>query len=177
MESAIFFDIGLDAKAKPDLMTDRVIVDIKTSQSADPDDFHRSISKYGYHWQEYWYTEAAFQLGKNLDFYFFVIESQPPFDYSIVKLDQEYFDLAECQIEDAIQGIKCQRFESRWKDAIHRVKPAKWETKPRREARSNHGKTKVCSWCQQKYSSKDETVCEQCCVSLCSPDCLEIHTC
>jgi exodeoxyribonuclease VIII len=183
-EGAVFFDFQgipgttdpIEAKAKFDLLNGQVLWDVKTSQSADPEEFRRSITKYGYHWQDFWYREALASAGYDIgEFYFLVLSVNEPYEHSVVALDDIYADLAEKQIDDALGGICSGNFESRWKGRVNVLSPKPWETKdlkPQKQERA-----KVCGWCESKYPRLKEAVCEQCGISLCSHDCLEIHAC
>lgn len=85
-------DVGL--KFRPDFMTTvggRVwCIDFKTTISADPDDFARSIAKFGYHAQAAWYLRGL-KEGYDIDarFIFVAAEKTAPYPVSVIELDHE----------------------------------------------------------------------------------------
>lgn len=79
---------------RPDWMTgldDRAVcVDAKTTVSADPAEFARSVVKFGYHMQAAWYLEGLRQNGiDDAAFLFVCIEKAPPHLVSVIELDAE----------------------------------------------------------------------------------------
>ena len=85
-------DIGL--KFRPDWLTDFLgrptCVDLKTTISADPDDFARSVAKYGYHAQAAWYLDGLAANGINdAAFLFVAVEKTPPYPVAVIELDDE----------------------------------------------------------------------------------------
>lgn len=73
-----------------------LVVDLKTSVSADPEDFASSMAKFGYHLQAAWYCDAFTQLGLDNGhdplFLLVVVEKDPPHLVSIVEPDDEAMD-------------------------------------------------------------------------------------
>ena len=72
---------GVACKAKLDGYYARYgcVFDIKTTQDASPQEFSRSILRFGYHIQAAWYLEAARQNGLDADsFAFLCVESKAP---------------------------------------------------------------------------------------------------
>jgi exodeoxyribonuclease VIII len=64
-----------------------VIVDVKSTASAHPDDFARSVVNYGYHAQEAWYSDGLRALGKNVEgFVFLAWEKTSPYAFGIYEL-------------------------------------------------------------------------------------------
>lgn len=91
---------GVRLRARPDFMpaTDRpVIVDLKTTTSADPDEFVRkSVPAYGYHQQDPWYRDVVRSLGdegEEPQFFFVLVEKTPPYLASVVELPDEAVQL------------------------------------------------------------------------------------
>ena len=66
-----------------------ILVDYKTSVSADPARFGQFAADYGYHIQEAWYLDAAeaLELGDDPALVFVVQEKTPPYLVSVVQLD------------------------------------------------------------------------------------------
>jgi hypothetical protein len=97
-QSAFWADpeTGVWRRARFDFLRNRatgptLIVDYKTAESADPEQFRRSAAKFGYHMQDPWYVDAATGLGlaDDPEFLFVVQEKNPPYLVSVVRLDQE----------------------------------------------------------------------------------------
>jgi len=87
---------ALRPKAKLDLVIPehRVILDIKTTDDADPDEFRRSVYGYGYDFQEAQYRmAAAAKFGDGdadeWDFAFLLAGKKRPYHWSWVQLDDE----------------------------------------------------------------------------------------
>ncbi|CCW14640.1 hypothetical protein EBESD8_52100 [Rhodococcus aetherivorans] len=89
-------DTGIMLRCRPDWLppnrTGRLlVVDLKTSTSANPDKFAKSCAEYGYHQQAAWYLEgiAALQLADDAAFLFVVQSKTPPFEVTVNELDHE----------------------------------------------------------------------------------------
>lgn len=96
---------GVWLRSRPDWMTDRaLIVDLKTSRSANPRAFARSAADFGYHVQDAFYRlvhEAV--TGERPRFVFVVIEKDPPYLVSACQLDD---DAVACGTALARQAIE-----------------------------------------------------------------------
>lgn len=68
-----------------------IIPDYKTTQSADPDEFAKSVAKYGYHMQSAWYTDMAHGIGlaEDVTMVFIAQEKTAPYLVSVFELDTE----------------------------------------------------------------------------------------
>ena len=96
---------GLMLRARPDWLHPSdddhgvTIVDLKTTDSADPDDFAWSVLRYGYHLQQDWYTEAVLAAGMWVRrFLFAAVSKHPPHVVSVCELYPE--DLIEAAQEN-----------------------------------------------------------------------------
>lgn len=106
---------GLPCRGKFDkLCRDGLIVDLKTTQAATPDDFVRAIVNYGYDCQAAWYCEGYRRLfGESPDFVFIAVQTEPPYEVGLFDLtpddlrrakelnDRTMDALAFCQANDA----------------------------------------------------------------------------
>lgn len=73
---------GADCKVRPDLWNPGagVVVDLKTTQSANEKDFARSVVKYGYAFQACWYLHGLRLMGENpKQFVFVCVEKTAPY--------------------------------------------------------------------------------------------------
>jgi hypothetical protein len=108
-ESSVFWEdkkTGVECKAKADyLNVDRgYIVDVKTTISlASEKPFLWTVSKYAYDLSASFYKKG-FELatGKELDFYFVVIEKEPPFNFATYKISDELLRRGEAQYRQAL---------------------------------------------------------------------------
>lgn len=81
-----------------------VIVDVKTTKSANPAEFSRSAVNFGYHQQDAWYRDAIIALGLHDDpsFVFINVEKEPPYLVSVVELEPEAVELGRARNRRAI---------------------------------------------------------------------------
>jgi hypothetical protein len=96
-EQSVFWEheTGVTLKCRPDMLhrggkLGNLIVDLKTVQSADGQDFAKSAANFGYHIQQAHYQaglKAA--TGEDFDFIFVLIEKQAPYLPAVVQLDAE----------------------------------------------------------------------------------------
>lgn len=91
-QSIIWDEDGLMLKARPDALHPHVIVDLKTTRSADPRDFPRIAFDFGYYQSAPHYQEAVrLATGDDDDrpFLLFLVEKTPPHLLSVVEFDAE----------------------------------------------------------------------------------------
>lgn len=84
--------VGL--RFRPDFLTDLdfrpVCVDLKTTLSADPKEFARSVAKFGYHMQAAWYLDGLAAYGvEDARFLFVCVEKTAPYPVSVIELDAD----------------------------------------------------------------------------------------
>jgi hypothetical protein len=85
VEQSIFWtdpETGLDCRCRPDGVTHAgVIVDLKTTKDASPEQFARSIASYRYHVQAAFYSDGMQALTGEppKGFAFIAVETEPPF--------------------------------------------------------------------------------------------------
>lgn len=94
---------GVPMKARLDWLGNGRVADLKTTASANPDDFRRSIATFGYHVQQAIY-EAAFAAlnGSAPRFAFVAVESKAPYLVSVVELDEEAIDRGRVLMDRAV---------------------------------------------------------------------------
>lgn len=89
-EVSVFADVdGVPCRARFDLYNGHQAADVKTTRSAAPGDFNRSVAAYGYDVQWRFYADVhAAETGETLGpFEFLVVESTPPFLSAVYSLD------------------------------------------------------------------------------------------
>jgi hypothetical protein len=98
-------EFGIWCRGRCDYMTHfgglPTIVDVKKTADASPEEFARSVYKYGYHRQDPWYREGwAAHLGcdwQDIDFVFAVVEEEPPHLVATYRVIPEHVDLGREQ--------------------------------------------------------------------------------
>lgn len=96
-EQSVFWDheTGTALKCRPDMLhrggkLGNLIVDLKTVQSASPEEFARSAATFGYHIQQAHYQAGLKAVtGEDFDFIFVLIEKSAPYLPAVVQLDAE----------------------------------------------------------------------------------------
>jgi hypothetical protein len=87
-------ETGVRLRCRPDWMhTSPMVVDVKTTKSAAPTDFVRSVADYGYHCQQAFYVDGLAAHGIDAQFLFFAIEKTRPFLCSVIELPDEAVQL------------------------------------------------------------------------------------
>ncbi len=81
---------GIACKCRWDLVVDdgAIVADLKSTVSAGAIDFAKSVSNFGYHGQEGWYSGgAAYCYGPTPIFLFIAVEKDPPYASAVYELD------------------------------------------------------------------------------------------
>lgn len=99
VEASVFADFGgIKVKARPDLWVDSLVVDLKSTVSAAPDDFKKSIFNYRYHVQGSFYLDViAKATGEDPDlakrqFVLVAVEKEPPYAVAVYRLTPEVIE-------------------------------------------------------------------------------------
>lgn len=122
---------GARLRCRPDWMTSAggFIVDVKTTKSAAPQDFAKSIADYGYHQQEAFYVDGLAAQGIEADFIFFAVEVTYPYLCSVVKLPADAVTLGRSLNRAAIDLYADCMQHDHWPgypEVIHRVALPDW---------------------------------------------------
>ena len=110
-EAAMFWtcpDTGLRCKGLVDCMVDDkapTIADLKTTRDASSDEFVRSIVRYGYHIQAWWYLRGRKILTGNGDANFVVVavENTPPYGTNVFEIGGKWLKIG------AVDGMRVLR--------------------------------------------------------------------
>jgi hypothetical protein len=107
---------GLDLKARLDrVVRPRSLVwDLKTTKDPSPDEFARSVVKFGYHRQQYMYQAAAESIGICGPFLFVCVRNCPPYDVAIYTLDDDAVELGSRQVEKLLVELRRRLDENDW---------------------------------------------------------------
>lgn len=106
-------ETGVLCRCRPDLYRADLgmILDVKTTTSAAPKDFAKSVVNFGYHAQEAFYSDGWRALGQQVDaFAFIAIEKDAPFAKVIYELPPSMVDEGRAIIRKALETYaECQR--------------------------------------------------------------------
>lgn len=97
---------GVQAKAKIDAADAAftIIVDLKTTQSANPADFARSAANFGYAHQAAWYRAVLESLGHTVqDVVFVCVEKTPPHLVAAYRLSDAAIEVAARRLPDLVR--------------------------------------------------------------------------
>ena len=110
-------ETSLLCKARPDILHDNMVSDIKTALSADLYSFQFAIRDYGYHIQCAMMQDAIkYTLNKIIeDFIFIVIEKKRPFATAIYHLSQEAIQEGRKIYKQALLDIKECHEKNEWR--------------------------------------------------------------
>ena len=120
---------------RPDFLPDvgdrrPIIVDVKTSVSASPKRFAKSVADYGYHQQGAWYIDglAATTAAEDAAFLFIVVQKDPPHLVSVCQLDPEAIELGRRQNRAAIDLYARCKETNTWPgyEGIHNLSLPRW---------------------------------------------------
>jgi len=107
------------------------MVDLKTADSADPDDFDRVAAKYGYFIQDPWYQRLlTLTRGDDLiEFKFLLVEKTAPYLVSVCELDSEFASIGCARMRRAIDTYKRCRDANDWpgySEMTHLIGAPRW---------------------------------------------------
>jgi exodeoxyribonuclease VIII len=108
---------GVLCRCRPDFYRADLglIVDLKSTKSAHPDAFSRSVVNYGYHAQEAFYSDGWTQTGNAVDgFVFLAFEKTPPYARAVYELPPEIVIEGRAIIERALDTYAACRFSDIW---------------------------------------------------------------
>ena len=93
-EQSVFWDEdGLMLKCRPDAWQPGLLVDLKTTVNADPNEFGKTAHNFGYHQSAAHYIDGVkAATGEDLPFHFVLVEKTEPHLVSVVELDWEAID-------------------------------------------------------------------------------------
>jgi hypothetical protein len=108
-----------------------ILVDVKTTVSAEPSAIDRAIHNYSYDMQDDAYREAVRTLGldDNPSFVFVFVEKEPPHVVTLVELDDDFRRMGWAKNRRALDlYAKCQA-DDEWPGyvtGIHEARPPRW---------------------------------------------------
>jgi hypothetical protein len=110
-EQSVFWEEdGLALKCRPDAWKPGILIDLKTTRSADPNEFGKTAHEFGYHQSAAHYIDGVkAATGEELPFHFVLVEKTEPYLVSVVELDVEAINIGR-QLNDRAKRIyrECQ---------------------------------------------------------------------
>lgn len=94
-EASVFWEEGgLMLKCRPDAWHPSILVDLKTTRDADPNEFGSTAANLGYHQSVAHYIDGVHEAtGEELPFRFVLVEKTAPYLVSVVDLDAEAIEI------------------------------------------------------------------------------------
>lgn len=125
-------DTGLMCRVRPDLYRAdlKVMIDVKSTASAAPADFAKSVVNFGYHAQEGFYTDGWRALGQEVDAFVFIAwEKEAPFAKAVYELPPSIVEEGRAIIRKTLPVYgECQR-TGQWPgyaDGVQELSFPKW---------------------------------------------------
>ena len=133
---------GITLRFRPDWLGNLgawpVCGDLKTTVSADPADFGRSVAKFGYNLQAAWYLAGLAAHGiDDARFLFVCVEKTPPHPVSVIELDAEAIDQGRIDMRRAIDLYRHCLDTDTWPaygDGVHTISLPPWATRAATQA-------------------------------------------
>ena len=133
--SVIWQEDDIYLRCRPDRLATnrRCIVDYKSTTDAAPDAFGRQIVRMGYHWQDAFYRRGLrAETGRDPAFVFLAQSVEPPHECSLVGCDAALREIADAEVERAVQIWHECITTDQWPtydNRIHWTLPAMWQIK------------------------------------------------
>lgn len=105
IEHSLFWaEDKVPCRCRPDKVIPGAIMDLKTTEDASPKGFAKSVLKFGYQFQQAFYTRGCQALGAgDLKFYFIAVEKTSPYYVAVYELDMAAWELGQRQVDEALQ--------------------------------------------------------------------------
>lgn len=112
-EQSVFWEEdGLALKCRPDAWKPGLLIDLKTTVNADPNEFGKVAHSFGYHQSAAHYIDGVkAATGEELPFKFVLVEKTAPYLVSVVELDWEAIDIGR-GLNDRAKRIYAECVES-----------------------------------------------------------------
>lgn len=129
-------ETGTRLRFRPDWLTELAsgriaCVDLKTSQSASPQEFSSSAAKFGYALQAAFYMEGlrALEIAEDPIFLFLVVSKTPPHLVSVIALDDDAIAYGRRQMRRAIDTYAACLEKDGWPgypECVHTISLPRW---------------------------------------------------
>lgn len=123
---------GLWLRSRMDLLIpeQNIIVDLKTSASAQPEDFTRAVTGFGYDVSAVHYRKVWHSLTETLpSFVHVVVSKTAPYLVTVAELDSDYLELGESRWERAYARYRHGMTTGQWPGIptiMHKISPPAW---------------------------------------------------
>lgn len=123
---------GVLCRCRPDLWRGdlKIILDVKSTQSAAKKDFAKSVVNYGYHGQEAFYSDGWNALGQQVDaFVFLAFEKESPFAKAIYELPPSIVAEGRAIIRESLDTYAKCKAEDKWPayaDGVQELEFQRW---------------------------------------------------
>lgn len=98
---------GVQVRSRLDHIDSPAISDLKTTDSAHPDDFLKSVINFRYYIQAAFYLDNANLAGLNVnEFYFWAIEKTPPYGVSKLRLSEEFIHVGRLAYRELLANYR-----------------------------------------------------------------------
>lgn len=108
-EQSFFWDEnGIPCKCRPDyLRDDGIVIDVKSTLNASPEEFPRSAYNFRYHVQAWWYLHGLQRLCVPArEFVFIAVEKEPPFAVCVYVADDTVLKLGEQEAQKDLETYR-----------------------------------------------------------------------
>lgn len=107
------------------------VVDLKSTDDPSPEEFARSVARYGYHRQAAWYSTAAEALtGVRPSFAFVAVRSSPPYEVSVCELDPEAVEQGERENRETLaelsRAMATGNYAASWESGVTTINLPRW---------------------------------------------------
>lgn len=107
------------------------VVDLKSTDDPSPEEFARSVARYGYHRQAAWYSTAAEALtGVRPSFAFVAVRSSPPYEVSVYELEPEAVEQGERENRETLaelsRAMATGNYAASWESGVTTIQLPKW---------------------------------------------------
>lgn len=114
-QTIVWRDDDVWCRARLDWLRPGAIDDYKTAESANPEDWTRSMFRFGADIQVAWYLRGvAAVTGEDVTFRFAVQETDPPYALSVIGLGPDALMLAEKKVRYALEAWREARARGEW---------------------------------------------------------------
>lgn len=107
------------------------VVDLKSTDDPSPEEFARSVARYGYHRQAAWYSTAAESLaGVRPSFAFVAVRSSPPYEVSVYELEPEAVEQGERENRETLaelsRAMATSNYAASWESGVTTINMPRW---------------------------------------------------
>lgn len=114
-------DTELDCKCRPDWLSEdgQLVVDVKTTEHADPREFAKSVAKFRYHVQAAWYLRGT----RAEQFLFVAVEKSAPYLVSVFVATPEMVSAGQRRADEDLRLIAACKASGEWPGYSTEIQP------------------------------------------------------